>query len=110
MLPTARVFAVDPNTVLHWLVEAADQLQAFTASLLCDVHMTQVQLAALYAVLSAVKDGEITQAQAIERLSRAPHWGWVAIDPVTKLLLISGRRSNAGFASPVQTSKRVDQG
>jgi transposase-like protein len=26
----ARVFAVDPNTVLAWLVEAADQLQAFS--------------------------------------------------------------------------------
>ena len=28
---TARVFEVDPNTVLQWLVEAAEQLQAFTA-------------------------------------------------------------------------------
>jgi transposase-like protein len=28
---TARVFEVDPNTVLHWLVEAAEQLQAFTS-------------------------------------------------------------------------------
>ena len=28
---TARVFEVDPNTVLHWLVEAAEQLRAFSA-------------------------------------------------------------------------------
>ena len=27
---TARVFEGDPNTVLHWLVEAAEQLQAFS--------------------------------------------------------------------------------
>lgn len=27
---TARVFEVDPNTVLQWLVEAADQLRAFS--------------------------------------------------------------------------------
>jgi transposase-like protein len=27
---TARVFEVDPNTVLHWLLEAADHLQAFS--------------------------------------------------------------------------------
>src|SRR6266446_3579735 len=27
---TARVFEVDPNTVLEWLVEAAEQLQAFS--------------------------------------------------------------------------------
>ena len=28
---TARVFEVDPNTVLQWLVEAAEQLRAFSA-------------------------------------------------------------------------------
>jgi len=28
---TARVFEVDPNTVLHWLVEAAEQLRAFSS-------------------------------------------------------------------------------
>jgi hypothetical protein len=36
---TARVFEVDPNTVLHWLGEAAEQLRAFCASFLCDVHV-----------------------------------------------------------------------
>jgi hypothetical protein len=41
---TARVFAVDPNTVLHWLVEAAAQLRAFSAYFLCDVHVRQLQL------------------------------------------------------------------
>ena len=38
---TARVFEVEPNTVLHWLVEAAEQLRAFSQSFLCDVHVTQ---------------------------------------------------------------------
>jgi hypothetical protein len=28
---TARVFEVEANTVLHWLVEAAEQLRAFSA-------------------------------------------------------------------------------
>src|SRR4030095_9280722 len=41
---TARVFAVAPNTVLHWLVEAAEQLRAFSASFLCDLHLEQLQL------------------------------------------------------------------
>jgi hypothetical protein len=41
----------------------------------------------LYAVLSAVKEGEIREAKAIKRLSRSPHWVWVAIDSVTKLLV-----------------------
>jgi len=27
---TARVFEVDPHTVLHWLAEAAEQLRAFS--------------------------------------------------------------------------------
>jgi transposase-like protein/IS1 family transposase len=84
---TARVFAVDPNTVLQWLVEAAEQLQAFSAYYLCDLHIQQVQLDELYAVLSAVKDGEMSAAQAIKRLSPSPPWVWVAIDPVTKRLL-----------------------
>jgi hypothetical protein len=84
---TARVFAVEANTVLHWLIEAAEQLRAFAVSVLCDLHVKQLQLDELYAVLSAVKEGEITEAKAIKRLSRSPHWVWVAIDPVTKLLV-----------------------
>jgi hypothetical protein len=78
---TARVFEVAPNTVLHWLVEAAEQLQAFTSYFLCDVHVQQVQLDELYAVLSAVKDGKMREEEAIHRLSRSPHWVWTAIDP-----------------------------
>ena len=38
-------------------------------------------------MLSAVKNGEMREAEAIHRLSRSPHWVWTAIDPVTKLLL-----------------------
>ena len=44
MRATARVFEVDPNTVLHWLVEAAEQLRAFSASCLCEIHVQQLQL------------------------------------------------------------------
>ena len=40
---TARVF-FDPHSVLQWLVEAAEQLQAFSAFFLCDVHVRQLQL------------------------------------------------------------------
>jgi hypothetical protein len=81
------VFEVDPNTVLQWLVEAADQLQAFSRYFLHDLHLRQVQLDELYAVLSAVKEGEGSADEAVERLERSPHWVWVAIDPVSKLLL-----------------------
>ena len=84
---TARVFEVDPNTVLGWLVEAAEQLQAFSAYFLHDLHISQVQLDELYAVLHAVKDGTVSEAEAIERLERLPHWVWVAMDPESKVLL-----------------------
>jgi len=83
----ARVFEVDPNTVLQWLVEAADHLKAFSQYFLHDVRVTQVQLDELYALLCAVKDGEVSEAEALQRLSRSPHWVWAAIDPVSKLLL-----------------------
>src|SRR5438093_6915248 len=85
---TARVFEVDPNTVLDWLVEAAEQLRAFSASFLCDVHVQQLQLDELYAVLREVKTGEISEDEAIKRLERSTSWVWTAMDPQRKLLLV----------------------
>lgn len=38
-------------------------------------------------MLSAVKDGEVRAAEAIERLERSPHWGWVAMDPERQVIL-----------------------
>jgi transposase-like protein len=38
-------------------------------------------------LVSAVKVGDVSESEAMQRLSRAPHWVWVAIDPVSKLLL-----------------------
>lgn len=84
---TARVFEVDPNTVLQWLVAAAEQLRAFSQHFLHDVRVRQVQLDELFALLSAVKEGAVSEADAIERLERAPRWVWVAMDPESKLLL-----------------------
>jgi hypothetical protein len=84
---TARVCEVDPNTVLQWLVEAAQQLQAFSRHVLHDVRVRQVQLDEVCALLSAVKDGAVSEADAIARLERSPQWVWVAMDPESKLLL-----------------------
>ena len=56
----ARVFEVDPNTVLQWLVEAAEHLQAFSQYFLHEVRVTQIQLDELFALLSAVKAGEVS--------------------------------------------------
>jgi len=84
---TARVFEVDPNTVLGWLVEAAEQLQAFSRHFLCGVPVKQLQLDELYAVLRGVKDCEISDDKALKRLERCRHWVWTAIDAQSKLLV-----------------------
>src|SRR5262249_26978655 len=85
---TARVFEVDGNTVLHWLVEAAEQLTTFSAYFLCDLHVKQLQLDELYAVRRDLKAGEIGEDEAIQRLERSPYWVWTAMDPDSKVLLV----------------------
>jgi hypothetical protein len=85
---TARGFEVDPNTVLQWLVEAAEQLRAFSAYFLCDLHLEQLQLDELYAVVRDRKAGEISDDEAIRRLARSPSWVWTAMDPTSKLLVV----------------------
>src|SRR5215467_2256131 len=84
----ARVFEVDANTVLHWLIEAAEHLRAFSRYFLCDVHVEQLQLDEVYAVLRDLKAGEINADEAIARLERAPSWVWTAMDPTSKLLVV----------------------
>src|SRR2546425_769519 len=85
---TARVFEVAPHTVLQWLVEAAEQLRAFSAYFLCDLHLEQLQLDELYAVLRDLKAGAISDDEAIRCLERSPYWVWTAMDPKSKLLLV----------------------
>jgi hypothetical protein len=48
---TARVFGVDPNTVQSWLHQAAVHLAAVTAYLRHDLHLSQVQVDELWALL-----------------------------------------------------------
>jgi hypothetical protein len=61
-----------------------------------------VQLDALYAVLRAVRDGTVSEDEAIERLSRSPHWVWTAIDPESKLLLsVQGGERTLAMAQAV---------
>ncbi len=85
---TARVFEVDPNSVLSWLVEAAEHLRTFSRYFLCDVHVEQLQLDELYAVLRDLKAGEMSNDEAIARLERSPYWVWTAMDPKSKLLVV----------------------
>jgi len=79
-VPVARVFEVDPKTVLHWLVERRTISRSFPV-LPARRPITQVQLDELYALLSAVKAGEVSDTEAIQCLSRSPHWAWAANRP-----------------------------
>jgi hypothetical protein len=38
----ARIFETDPNTILGWLVEAAEHLETFTRYHLRDLHIEQM--------------------------------------------------------------------
>ena len=51
------------------------------------VRVTQAQLDALFALLSAMQTGEVSQAEAMKRLDCSAQWVWVAMDPISKLLL-----------------------
>ena len=52
------------------------------------MHVGQLQLDELYVVLRALKAGELSEDQAIQRLEHSPSWGWTAMDPESKLLLV----------------------
>jgi hypothetical protein len=82
----ARVFEVEPKTVLAWLIEVADHARAFSRYAVHDVHVTQGQLDELFALLSTIKEGVVSEGEAMARLSRSSPWVWGALDPVTKLL------------------------
>jgi hypothetical protein len=86
MRAAARVFEVAPTTVLQWLVEAAEQQRTFSAYFLCVLHLEQLQLDEVYAVLRDLKAGAINDDEAIQRLERSPSWVWTAMAPQSKLL------------------------
>jgi hypothetical protein len=101
----ARGFGVDPHTVLGWLVEAAAHLETFTRYHVRDLHVEQVQMDELFSLLSAVKEGEVIEAEALPRLARSPQGVWVAIDPVCKLILAV----DGGDRTLARAQRRVHQ-
>jgi len=74
--------------VLHWLVEAAEQLQAFSRYFRCDIHVRELQLDELSTVLREVHSGKRSDDEAIQHLERSPSWVWTAMDPASKWLLV----------------------
>jgi transposase-like protein len=82
-----RVFDVEANTVLSWLIGAADHAETVSRFLLHDLNVQQVQLDELFALVSELRTGQIDDEGALKRLRRRPRWVWTAIDPVNKLLI-----------------------
>lgn len=88
---TARVFAVDPNTIETWLKQAAEQMEAVSAFLIHDLELTQVQVDELWALLGRRDRDEEGEKQ------RGKRWVWAGMDPESKLMLgyVIGDRSQA---------------
>jgi transposase-like protein len=62
-----------------------------------------------YALLDQIQSGEVTVAEAAVRLQRPHRWVWVAMDPVSKLLVavVVGDRSLAMAQTLVHAVVRV---
>ena len=86
---TARVFDVDPNTVETWLCQAAKHMEAVSRYPIHDLHLTQVQIDELWALLGIRDVGENQEKRKGKR------WVWAGTDPVSKLWLatVVGDRS-----------------
>jgi len=88
---TARIFGVDPNTVKSCLIRAAEHMDAVSSYLIHDLHLTQVQVDELWALVQSW--GE--ELGTMPNVQRRQRWVWAAMDPISKLLLgtVVGDRS-----------------
>lgn len=90
-----RVFEVETETVLEWLLAASEHIGAFTDYLVRELVLEQVQMDELFGVIRAVQAGKMSREAAIEQLDRP--WLWTAMDPVSKFWLatVVGSRTTA---------------
>ena len=83
----ARVFEVDPNTVLRgwWRSRSISRPSRSMSCTTCTSPRCNWTSSMPCCVPS--RTGRSARRKPSQRLSRSPRWVWVAIDPVTKLLL-----------------------
>lgn len=74
---TARVFEVEADTVQDWLNQAAKHMKAVSQYMLHDLHLSQVQVDELWALLGLRQKKD----------KRNSRWVWAAVDPVSKLFV-----------------------
>lgn len=92
----ARVFEVEPDTVQSCLVKAAAHMDAVSNYLIHDLHLSQVQVDELWALVQSWGQETNEAAASPSVRSSRPHaWVWAGIDPNSKLLLatVVGDRS-----------------
>jgi IS1 family transposase len=80
---TARIFEVDVDTVKSCLTKAAEHVDAVSGYLIHDLHLTQVQVDELWALVQSWAEETDTATGA----RRHDRWVWAGIDPTSKLLL-----------------------
>ena len=106
-----RVFGVEPDTILDWLLAASQHGVAFTDYLVRDLELEQVQLDELFGIVRAVEAGQLDRTTAIEQLDRP--WLWTAMDPVSKFWLatkVGPRRTALAQQLIHQLVKRLKTG
>lgn len=106
-----RVFGVEPDTILDWLLAASQHMVAFTDYLVRDLELEQVQLDELFGIVRAVEAGQLDRTTALEQLDRP--WLWTAMDPVSKFWLATkvGPRTTAVAQQLIhQVVKRLKTG
>ena len=79
-----RVFEVDPDTVKACLVRAAEHMDAVSNYLIHNLHLTQVQVDELWALVQSWGEED---EQVSTKKRRRQGWVWAGIDSSTKLLL-----------------------
>ena len=70
---TTRILDLDANTVQDWLSQAAEHMEAISHYMIHDLHIPQVQVDELWAILG--KRDELSPQK------RNTCWVWTAIDP-----------------------------
>ena len=76
----ARVYKVDKDTVLSWLMEAAVHSEAVLGYMLHDLHLAEVQMDELYALLSELRG---------EEGERGRCWVWAAMPSAISKLIVA---------------------
>ncbi len=95
MQGVARIFELEPDTILTWLEQAAQHALEVSNYLMHDLELTQVQVDQFRALLGRSEEIAPESTEQNAKKKSRKRWVWAGIDPVSKLLLacVVGDRS-----------------